>query len=59
MNAASQQLSAAGRPIQDDDIARLSPFVRRHLAVLGAYSFLLPELAGNLRDLRHPRQSRR
>jgi hypothetical protein len=31
-----------------------SPFVRRHLGVHGDYSFLLPELAGNLRELRYP-----
>jgi TnpA family transposase len=54
MNAAIQQLHAAGHPIQDDDITRLSPFVRRHLAVLGDYSFLLPNLAGQLRELRDP-----
>lgn len=54
MNAAIQQLHAAGHPVQDEDIARLSPFARRHLAVLGDYSFLLPNLAGQLRDLRDP-----
>ncbi|MDX6324801.1 MAG: hypothetical protein QOK15_1155 [Nocardioidaceae bacterium] len=54
MNAAIQQLSAAGHAVLAEDIARLSPFLRRHLAVLGDYSFMLPELAGNLRELRHP-----
>ncbi len=38
----------------DDDIARLSLFVRAHLGVHGKYSFALPELAGALRDLRDP-----
>jgi hypothetical protein len=54
MNAAIQQLSAAGHAVLAEDVARLSPFLRRHLAVLGDYSFMLPELAGNLRELRHP-----
>ena len=36
-------------------MARLSPFVSRHLRVHGAYSFLLPDLApGAIRDLRDP-----
>jgi hypothetical protein len=36
-------------------MARLSPFVSRHLGVHGAYSFLLPDLApGAIRDLRDP-----
>jgi len=37
-------------PVLDDDVARLSPFVRHHLNVHGHYSFLLPQLAGGLRD---------
>jgi hypothetical protein len=36
-------------------MARLSPFVSRHLGVHGAYRFLLPDLApGAIRDLRDP-----
>jgi len=36
-------------------MARLSPFVSRHLGVHGTYSFILPDLApGALRDLRYP-----
>jgi Tn3 transposase DDE domain len=54
MNAALDQLRATGRPVLDADVVRLSPFVRRHLGVHGDYSFLLPELAGNLRELRDP-----
>ena len=53
-NAALDQLRATGRPVLDADVVRLSPFVRRHLGVHGAYAFLLPELAGNLRELRDP-----
>ncbi|MCA1679009.1 MAG: hypothetical protein LC790_08900, partial [Actinobacteria bacterium] len=43
------QLRANGHPALDEDVVRLSPFVRRHLGVHGDYSFLLPELAGTLR----------
>ena len=49
------QLKAQGYPVRDEDMARLSPFVSRHLGVHGAYSFLLPDLApGAIRDLRDP-----
>ena len=54
MNAALDQLRAQGRTVLDADIARLSPFVRHHLNVLGKYSFLLPELLAGLRALRNP-----
>jgi hypothetical protein len=54
MNAALEQLRAGGHPVRDEDVARLSPFVRRHLGVHGDYSFLLPQLAGGLRPLRDP-----
>ena len=53
-DAALAQLRAAGYPVADDDVARLSPFVRRHVNVHGKYSFSLPELAGRLRTLRDP-----
>ncbi len=54
LNAALDSLRAQGYPVADDDVARLSPFMRRHLGVHGKYSFALPELAGGLRDLRDP-----
>ena len=54
MNAALDQLRAQGRTVLDADVARLSPFVRQHLNVLGKYSFLLPELLAGLRALRNP-----
>ena len=39
----------------DEDVARLSPFVREHLNVHGHYSFLLPDLGeGGIRPLRDP-----
>jgi len=57
MNAALDQLRAQGRTVLDADVARLSPFVRQHLNVLGKYSFLLPELLAGLRALRNPEDS--
>lgn len=36
-------------------MARLSPYVHKHLGVHGAYNFLLPDLTpGAIRDLRDP-----
>jgi hypothetical protein len=51
---ALEQLRAAGHPVADEDVARLSPFIRKHLHVLGAYSFSLPDMPGGLRELRDP-----
>ena len=54
IDAALDRLRASGYPVQDEDDARLSPFKRRHLNVLGAYSFALPAMPGGLRELRDP-----
>jgi len=55
LDAAVRQLRAQGYPVLEEDIARLSPFVSRHLGVHGTYSFVLPDLApGAIRDLRDP-----
>jgi TnpA family transposase len=35
MNAALEALRAQGYPVLDEDVARLSPFVREHLNVWG------------------------
>ncbi|MEV0052877.1 Tn3 family transposase [Saccharopolyspora shandongensis] len=48
------ELRAGGYEVRDEDAARLSPFVRHHVNVLGRYSFLSPDLAGGLRPLRDP-----
>ncbi|WP_432872850.1 Tn3 family transposase [Microbispora rosea] len=48
------QLRADGLEVRDEDVARLSPFVRHHINVLGRYSFQLPDLPGGLRPLRAP-----
>jgi hypothetical protein len=39
---------------RDEDVMRLSPFIRHHLNVHGKYSFVLPELLAGLRTPRHP-----
>lgn len=49
MDAAVNQLRADGFDVRDEDVARLSPFVRRHINMLGRYSFKLP---GGMRPLR-------
>jgi TnpA family transposase len=55
MNAALDTLRAQGYLVLDEDVARLSPFVREHLNVVGKYSFLLPDLGeGVIRPLRDP-----
>ena len=55
LDAAVHQLRVQGYPVLGEDMARLSPFVSRHLGVHGTYSFVLPDLApGAIRDLRDP-----
>ncbi|EST31538.1 Tn3 family transposase [Streptomyces niveus] len=52
MDAAVNQLRADGFVVRDEDVARLSPFVRHHINMHGRYSFQLPDLPGGLRPLR-------
>ncbi len=48
-------LQRAGYPLAEEDVARLSPFVRRHINVIGTYTFALPDLGpGGVRELRNP-----
>lgn len=54
LDAALAKLRADGHPVRDEDVARLSPYMRRHLNVHGHYSFLLPELVAGRRPLRDP-----
>jgi TnpA family transposase len=54
IDAALDRLRAQGVAVLDEGVARLSPFVRRHLNFHGKYLFLLPELTGRLRVLREP-----
>ncbi|MER5322936.1 Tn3 family transposase [Streptosporangium roseum] len=51
---ALRQLRAQGYPVLDDDVARLSPFIRRHINVHGRYSFQRPQLGAGRRALRDP-----
>lgn len=50
MDAAITQLRADGFDVRDEDVARLSPFLRHHINMLGRYSFQLPDLPGGLRS---------
>jgi hypothetical protein len=52
MDAAVNRLRADGFDVRDEDVARLSPFVRQHINMHGRYSFKLPDLPGGLRPLR-------
>jgi hypothetical protein len=38
--------------VLDEDVARLSAFMRRHIGIDGHYSFHLPDLGGTHRPLR-------
>ncbi|MEV4888995.1 transposase [Nonomuraea sp. NPDC055795] len=55
IDKALDQLRAQGYPVFDEDVARLSPFIRDHLNVDGTYNFLLPDLGPTgWRELRDP-----
>ncbi len=54
LDTAIKQLRAAGCPVLDADVARLSPYPRKHINVHGHYSFQLPDLGGDRRALRDP-----
>lgn len=56
MEAALEQLRRDGYPVQDEDVARLSPLLHEHINMLGRYSFSVPEAVakGELRPLRDP-----
>jgi hypothetical protein len=56
MEAALAQLRAEGHPINDADVARLSPLLHEHINMMGRYSFSVPDSVarGELRPLRNP-----
>jgi TnpA family transposase len=55
IDAALRQLRIQGYPLRDEDVARLSPFMRKHINVTGKYSFTTPDLPdGATRQLRDP-----
>ena len=53
------QLRTTGYPVLDADVARLSPYMRRHINFHGHYSFAPTRLAGERRALRDPDATRR
>ena len=58
MEAALKELSHVGCAVYPEDMARLSPLIRRHLNVHGRHAFVLPEAVaqGQLRALRSTQQ---
>lgn len=59
MDAAVNQLRADGFDVRDEDVARLSPFVRHHINMHGRYSFQLPDPPGGATPTSGPGQCRR
>jgi TnpA family transposase len=59
IDAALEQLRKEDYPIQDEDLARLSPLVFEHINLLGRYTFSMPDSVqrGELRPLRIPGDS--
>ncbi|MGH3550298.1 MAG: Tn3 family transposase [Pseudonocardiaceae bacterium] len=53
IDAALTQLRVRGYPVHDADVARLSPFIRKHINVHGRHSFHRPQFPGR-RPLRDP-----
>jgi hypothetical protein len=54
LDRALAELRAQGYPVLDEDVARLSAYLRKHINVHGHYSFRLPDLDGTWRPLRNP-----
>ena len=54
LDAALARLRDEGYPVRDEDVVRLSAYMRRDLNVHGHDSFQLPDLAGIRRALRDP-----
>ncbi len=54
MDRALAELHVQDYPLDDADVARLSPSVRSHIGIDGHYSFHLPGLGGAHRPLRDP-----
>jgi TnpA family transposase len=54
LNRALAELRRQGFPVLDQDVPRLSAFVRHHISIDGHYSFHLPDLGGAHRPLSDP-----
>ncbi|WP_354236953.1 Tn3 family transposase [Arthrobacter sp. UYEF3] len=57
LDRALETLRAQGHSIAEEDEARLSAYLRRHINVHGHYSFQLPDLGGSWRAFRDPDSS--
>ena len=53
-NRALEQIRAQGHPVRDEDVQRLSAFIRTHIGIEGRCAFHLPDLGGTHRTLRNP-----
>jgi TnpA family transposase len=58
IDAALRQLRSQGYPVRDEDVARLSPFMRNHINVDGKYSFTPVKPAGRAEGATATRQLR-
>lgn len=56
LDRALKVLREQGYPVLEEDVARLSAYIRKHINVHGHCSFQLPELAEGWRELRDPDQ---
>lgn len=54
LDAAIKQLTADGYPVREEDLARLSPYMRAHINVHGHYLFQPRDASHELRVLRDP-----
>jgi TnpA family transposase len=54
LDAAVAKLRADGHPVRDEDVARLSAYIREHINVHGHRSFELGDLGAGQRPLRDP-----
>jgi hypothetical protein len=55
IDQALTQLRTEGYPLLPEDVARLSPYMRKHINVIGTYSFAPPDLGPTgTRPLRDP-----
>ncbi len=54
LDRALTELRAQDYPVRDEDPARLSSSIRKHIRLEGHYSFQLPELGEGHRALRDP-----
>jgi hypothetical protein len=57
LDRALQTMRAQGHPVADEDTARLSAYLRRHINLHGHYTFQLPDLSGPWRAFRDPDSS--